>query len=149
MLRSVLMGLVAGQRAMTPLAALAAAARRGDLPEDAPARDLLAHPAVALGAVALAAGEMAGDKLPSAPDRIVLPGLVARGVTAAFAGAVLAPADRRAEAALLTALTALGASYLGFSLRVRAMRRFGQVSTGLVEDAVVLGSALAIARQRG
>lgn len=149
MLRSVLMGLVAGQRSMTPLAVLAAAARRGDLPEDALARDLLAHPAVALGAAALAASEMAGDKLASAPDRIVLPGLVARSITAAFAGAVLAPADRRAEAAVLTAVTALGASYVGFGLRVRAMRRFGQVPTGLVEDAVVLSSALAISRQRG
>ncbi|TNC45262.1 DUF4126 domain-containing protein [Rubellimicrobium rubrum] len=149
MLRSILMGLVAGQRAMTPLAALAAAARRGDLPEGAPARDLLAHPVVALGAAALAAAEMAGDKLPSAPDRIILPGLVGRSVTAAFAGAVLAPPERRAAAAAFAATAAVGASYIGFRLRVRAMRRFGQTSTGLVEDAIVLGSGLAIARRRG
>ena len=47
MLRSLLIGLVAGQRAMTPLALAAGAARRGRLPKDAPARDLLAHPLVA------------------------------------------------------------------------------------------------------
>ncbi len=146
MLRSLLIGLVAGQRAMTPLAAVAGAARRGALPEDAMARDLLAHPLVALGAVALAAGEMMGDKLPSAPDRIIVSGLVARSITAAFAGAVLAPKESRAGAALLAAGAAVGASFLGFHLRVRAMRRFSQASTGFVEDAVVLGSALAIAK---
>lgn len=145
MLRSLLIGLVAGQRAMTPLAAVAGAARRGALPEDAMARGLLAHPLVALGAVALAAGEMMGDKLPSAPDRIIVSGLVARSITAAFAGAVLAPKESRAGAALLAAGAAVGASFLGFHLRVRAMRRFSQASTGFVEDAVVLGSALAIA----
>jgi uncharacterized membrane protein len=145
MLRSVLMGLVAGQRAMTPLAALAMAARSGNLPTDALARDVLAHPAVAFGAAALAASEMAGDKLPSAPDRIILPGLVARSVTADFAGAVLAPPERRAAAAMLAGMAAVGASYLGFRLRIRTMRRFGQTPTGLVEDAIVLGSGLAIA----
>lgn len=145
MLRSLLIGLVAGQRAMTPLAAVAGAARRGALPEDAMARGLLAHPLVALGAVALAAGEMMGDKLPSGPDRIIVSGLVARSITAAFAGAVLAPKESRAGAALLAADAAVGASFLGFHLRVRAMRRFSQASTGFVEDAVVLGSALAIA----
>lgn len=145
MLRSLLIGLVAGQRAMTPLAAVAGAARRGALPEDAMARGLLAHPLVALGTVALAAGEMMGDKLPSAPDRIIVSGLVARSITAAFAGAVLAPKESRAGAALLAAGAAVGASFLGFHLRVRAMRRFSQASTGFVEDAVVLGSALAIA----
>ena len=149
MLRSVLMGLVAGQRAMTPLAVLAVAARGGDLLEGAPARDLLARPTVALGAAALATGEMVGDKLPSAPDRIIFPGLLARSVTAAFAGALLAPPERRAAAAALAAAAAVGTSYLGFRLRVRAMRRFGQTSTGLVEDAIVLGSGLAIARRRG
>ena len=126
-------------------AGVAGAARRGGLPDDALARGLLAHPAVALGTVALAAGEMIGDKLASAPDRIILPGLVARSVTAAFAGAVLAPKEQRKAAAALAAAAAVGASFLGFGLRVAAMRRFGQASTGFVEDAVVLGSGLAIA----
>ncbi len=37
MLASFLIGLVAGQRAMTPLAVLAGAARRGALPTEVPA----------------------------------------------------------------------------------------------------------------
>jgi uncharacterized membrane protein len=146
MLRSILIGLVAGQRAMTPLALMAGAARRGRLPEDAPGRTLLANPLVASGTVALAAAEMAGDKMKTAPDRIVLPGLVARTATAAFAGAALAPANQRKGAAVLAAATAIAASYVGFSLRMRALRRFGQTRSGFVEDALVLGSGLAITR---
>lgn len=144
MIRSVLMGLVAGQRAATPLAILAGAARRGTLPPDAFAAKLLASANGAAGAIALAAGEMAGDKMAEAPERIVAIGLVARSITAGFAGAVLAPADRRAAGALLGAAAAVGSSFLGFHARVAAMRRFGQTSTGFVEDAIVLGAASAI-----
>ncbi|WP_207552990.1 DUF4126 domain-containing protein [Consotaella salsifontis] len=146
MLRSILMGIVAGQRSMTPLAVVAEAARLGTLPDDAPMRGALAHPAAGIAAAALATGEMAGDKLPSAPDRVILPGLLARIATAAFAGAVLAPRHERKTAAVLTAATAIAASYVGFSLRVRAMRRYGQVSTGLVEDAMVLACGYFIAK---
>jgi len=60
MLKAFLMGLVGGQRAMTPLAVVAVAAARGELPADNGAPRLLAHPLVAAGAVALAIGEMAG-----------------------------------------------------------------------------------------
>ncbi|MFV0623943.1 DUF4126 domain-containing protein [Sphingomonas sp. ac-8] len=146
MLRSLLVGLVAGQRAMTPLALVAGAARRDRLPADAPGRALLANPLVASGAVALAAAEMAGDKMRTAPDRIVVPGLIARTATAAFAGAALAPTNERKTAAVLAAATAIAASYVGWTLRMRALRRFGQDKSGFVEDALVLGSGLAITR---
>jgi hypothetical protein len=35
----------------------------------------------------------------------------------------------------------VGAAYLTFALRMRAMRRFGQTATGLVEDALTVGAA--------
>lgn len=62
MLRSFLIGLVAGQRGMTPMAVIAGAARRGALSTGAPGAHLLAHPVVAGGSVALAAAEMAGTR---------------------------------------------------------------------------------------
>ena len=142
MLRSILIGLVAGQRAMTPLALVAGAARQGTLPDDAP--ELLRHPAVAAGAVALAAAEMAGDKMPSAPNRTVAAGLLARAATAGFAGAALAPKGERRTAAALAVATAVASSYLGLALRLRAMRRFGQTTTGFVEDAALVAGGLAI-----
>lgn len=144
MLRSLLMGLAAGQRAMTPLAALTYAARRGTLADAAPGRRLLAHPLVTAGAIGLAAAEMAGDKMATAPDRTVLPGLVARTLTAGFAGAVLAP-SRRPLGALLAVAAALASAPLGLDLRLAAMRRAGQVPTGIVEDAAVFGLAMAVA----
>lgn len=146
MLASFLMGLVGGQRAMTPLAAVSVAAASGHLPDDNGAPRLLTRKLIAAGAVALAAAELAGDKLPSAPDRIVPIGLAARFITSAIAGASLARHRQRWAAAALGGTTALVASHLGWRLRVATMPRYGQTATGLVEDALVVISALAILR---
>jgi uncharacterized membrane protein len=140
-IRSFLIGLVAGAWALTPLAAVAEAARRGLLPSDGPVQSWLAHPVVSAGLKALAAGELWGDKLQGAPDRIVPAGIVARLVTGGLSGAALAPRRRAASGALLGAIGAVGAAYLTFALRVRAMRRFGQTPTGLVEDAFTVSLA--------
>lgn len=148
MLRSILMGLVAGQRAMTPLAALAGAARRGTLPEDnAPAR-LMHEPLVAAGGVTMAAAEIAGDKMKTAPDRTVFLGLLARTITSGFAGATLAPPKRQVAGAAAGIAAAIASSYVGLALRKRAMARWGQTSTGFVEDAIVTAAANAIANAR-
>ena len=142
MIRSILIGLSAGQRAMTPLAVVTGAARRGQLP-DAPR--WLSHPLVATGAVTLAAAEMAGDKMKTAPDRIVPAGLIGRGLTGAFAGAMLARPDQRKVGAALGAVTAIASSYLGWTARMAALRRYGQTPTGVVEDAAVLAGGWAAA----
>lgn len=146
MLRSFLIGLVAGQRGMTPLAVVATATRNGSLPPELPAQGLLEHPVVAAGAAALAAAEMVGDKMKSAPDRIVPIGLATRAMTAAYAGAALAPRDRRLLGAAVAVGTALASSYLGWRLRCAAIARFGQTATGFVEDAAVLAGGLAVTR---
>ncbi|GGB40751.1 DUF4126 domain-containing protein [Sphingomonas metalli] len=148
MLRSFLIGLVAGQRAMTPLSALAGAAQRGTLPHDnAPAR-LMASPLISAGGVALAALEMVGDKMKTAPDRTVLPGLLARSITGGFAGATLAPARRAWAGAALGIGGAIASSYAGLAARKWAMRRWGQTATGFGEDALVLAAANAISQAR-
>ena len=145
MIRSILMGLVAGQRGMTPLAAIAAAARPGTPTPGPPLQGVMANPIIAGGAVAMAAAEMAGDKMKSAPDRIVPIGLVVRSITSAYAGAALAPRGQRAAGAALAVVAALGASYVGWRMRCAAMEKYGQTATGAVEDAAVLGSGLAVA----
>jgi len=141
MIRSFLIGLVAGSRAMTPLATVSDAARRGVLRTANGGPSWLGHPLVAAGSKALAAGELWGDKLHSAPDRIVPAGIAARIVSGGLAGAALAPRRYALAGALLGASAAVGAAYLTFSLRERAMRRFGQTPTGLVEDALTVGAA--------
>lgn len=149
MIRSFLIGCVAGMRALTPLAMVADAARRGALPRDNGAPDILAHPAVAAGAAAFAAGELVGDKLPSSPDRIIGPGIAARMVTGAVAGAALAPREQRTTAALVGATAAVSAAYLTFHIRMRTMERHAQVSTGLIEDAITVASAWWIVNRLG
>jgi uncharacterized membrane protein len=148
MLRSFLMGLVAGQRAMTPLSALAGAAQRGTLPHDnGPAR-LMESPLVSAGGVVMAAAEMAGDKMKTAPDRTVLLGLLARTITSGFAGAALAPPKRQVAGAALGVTAALASSYAGLAARKWAMKRWGKTSTGFVEDALVLAAANRIANAK-
>lgn len=146
LIHSILMGAVAGMRAMTPLATVAHAACNGTLPRGNGAPRLLSNRVASIGAKALAAGELAGDKLEHAPDRIVPAGMLARIVTGAIAGAALAPREQRGLAAVLGAGAAVGTAMLTFDLRVRAMRRFGQKTTGAAEDAIALGSATLIAR---
>jgi len=149
MLASFLMGLVGGQRAMTPLAAVSIAAARGELRDDNGAPPILAHPVVAAGALALAAAEMAGDKQKTAPDRIVPIGLAARFVTSAIAGAALAPRRQRWLGAAVGGVTAVVASYPGWRARMAAIPRYGQTATGFAEDAAVLAGATAITRTLG
>lgn len=144
MLASFLMGLVGGQRSMTPLAAVAVAAARDGLPPGCAAPAFLRDPAVATGAVALALAEMAGDKMKGAPDRIVLPGLAARFLMTGLAAGALAPRGRFWHGAALGGLTAAAASCPGWRARMAAMEDHGQIPTGLAEDAIVLAGAVAI-----
>ncbi|PPU17696.1 DUF4126 domain-containing protein [Xanthomonas arboricola] len=146
LIHSILMGAVAGMRSMTPLAAVTNAARTGKLPADNGAPPLLANPLASAGMLALAGGELAGDKMKTAPDRIVLPGMIARIATGVIVGAALAPRRQRGVAALLGASTAVAAAYLTFNLRMRAIDRYGQTSTGVVEDAITVGAATLIMR---
>ena len=144
MLASFLMGLVGGQRAMTPLATVSVAAARGTLPAGNGAPRILAHPFIAAGAVALAIGEMAGDKMKTAPDRVVPIGLTARFMTSAIAGAALAPRRQSWLGAAVGGTTAVLASYPGWRARTAAMPHYGQTPTGLVEDILVVVSAFTI-----
>ncbi|ODP37562.1 DUF4126 family protein [Sphingomonas turrisvirgatae] len=148
MLPSLLLGIVAGARSMTPLAAVANAARTGKLPRDNNAPDWLAHPLASAATTALAAYELAGDKQHSAPDRIIPPAVVIRSLNAAFAGAVVAPREDRWKAAVLTGAVAVVASYLTWHARMKAMETHSQEITGLIEDAIVLPTAIAAATAR-
>ncbi|WP_375264042.1 DUF4126 family protein [Palleronia sp.] len=149
MLSSFLMGLVGGQRAMTPLAAVALAATNSRLRPGNGAPLALSHPAVASAVVALAIAELAGDKQKTAPDRVVAIGVTARIVTSAIAGAALVPRHERWAGAAVGGATAALASYPGWRARLKAMEHGSQFSTGLLEDAAVLAGAAAVILGRG
>jgi uncharacterized membrane protein len=145
-IHSLLIGMAGGMRSMTPLAAVALAAHNRQLPRDNGAPEILSHTLPAMGAVALAVGEIFGDKMKSAPDRIIAPGMAARLVTGAIAGAALAPREDRMLGATLGAVGACVAAYLTFEARMRAMQHAGQTSTGLVEDAITLAATALIVK---
>lgn len=125
---------------MTPLAAAALAARAHRLPPDNGAPRFFGCLATAVGFSALAVGELLGDKMPSAPDRTVPAVLAARLLSGALAGASLAPRQERGPAAVMGAAGAILGGYLGLAARKRAMRRFGQTRSGMVEDMLTLGA---------
>ena len=126
------------------LAAVSVTAAQGGLPIDNGAPRIIFNPLVAAASVLAAAAELGGDKMNTAPDRIVPIGLAARFITSAIAGAALVPYRERRQDAALGGATAVLASYFGWRARVAAMPRYGQTPTGLVEDAVVIASAIGV-----
>ena len=147
MLSSVFIGALSGQRALSPIAAVAITAAKDRLPEGSEPVPLLDNKLVAGGLLAIAVAEMVGDKWPKAPNRTVLSGSTARFLTAAAAGASLAPREQRVAGGLVAALTAVTTAHLGLALRLRARKRWGQARTGFVEDALLLaGTTLLVHR---
>jgi len=141
-LSSALIGAVASARSMTPMATLATARLAG---RRTPGRlVLLDHPLFEFGALVLGAGELLGDKLKSAPDRTVFLGLLARTLSAAIAGAALAPRGRERAGAAVAVATAVPLAYLTLAARKRAMARFGQTRSGLIEDALVVLAGITV-----
>ncbi|MBL8771863.1 MAG: hypothetical protein JNK30_10820 [Phenylobacterium sp.] len=139
---SALIGAVAGARAMTPMAVLAAARLAGGR---TPGRlFLLDGPLFRSGALVLGVGELLGDKLRSAPDRTAPLGLLARTLSAGIAGAALAPHGRERAGAVLAVGAAAPLAYLTLGGRRRAMSRMGQTRSGLIEDALVIAAGAAV-----
>ncbi len=142
LLSSALIGAVASARSMTPMATLAAArlAHRetpGEL-------FLLDRPLFKYGALAMGAGELAGDKMKTAPDRTVFLGLLARVASAGIAGSALAPKGQEKAGAAVAVATAVPLAYLTLAGRKRAMAKMGQTKSGLIEDALIVAAGAAI-----
>lgn len=142
LLPSALIGAVASARSMTPMATLATARLAGRRTPGALV--LLDHPLFKFGALAMGAGELFGDKMKSAPDRTVFLGLLARVMSAGIAGAALAPRGREKAGAALAVTTAVPLAYLTLAGRKRAMAKMGQTSSGLLEDALIVASGVAV-----
>ncbi|MEE7490277.1 hypothetical protein [Methylobacterium oryzae] len=140
-------GFVAGMRSMSACAALTWAAalgrtRRAPIPAGIGAR---------AGATAAALAEMAGDKMPFAPDRRIPPSFAFRLAIGAVGGWALA--GRRASpetGALVGAAGALAGTLIGRSARGGDSRTASGRGRGLAEDATAaLLAALVIASAEG
>ena len=143
---SLLIGVVAGLRAMTAPAAVSWAARIGWL-------DLSPTPLVFLGyaftpwiMTVLALGELVADQLPTTPSR-KLPGPFAGRVLSGglCGGAVGAAGGALVMGAIAGIIGAVIGTLGGYAFRARLAAAFGRdLPAALIEDAMAIGGALLI-----
>lgn len=127
---------------MTPMATIAAARLAGR--HTTGELFLLDRPLFKSGALAMGVGELLGDKMKTAPDRTVFLGLLARVMSAAIAGAALAPKGKERAGAAVAVATAVPLAYLTLAGRKQAMAHIGQTRSGLIEDALMVAAGAAI-----
>lgn len=140
-------GFVAGLRSMTAGAALARAASLRRTRTDALIPSGL-RPRGLLAAAALA--EMAGDKMPFAPDRRIAPSVLVRLAFGAAGGAALAGRGASETRGALAGMAgAVAGTWLGRAARGGDLLSGGGWARGLAEDAVAAGLAAALVRSAG
>ncbi len=132
---------MAGLRSMTASAALSWAASLGRtrtswIPGGTRSRGL---------ATAAALAEMAGDKMPFAPDRRIVPSFLARLAIGAAGGAALGGRDASLLGSALSGMAgAVVGTLLGRAARGGATRSGADWTRALTEDAVAAGLAVAL-----
>jgi uncharacterized membrane protein len=142
-----LIGVVAGLRALTPLAAASWAARWGWLHLENTWLAFLGFAATPYIFSVLAIGELINDKLPKTPSRKAPPGFIARIVTGAMCGGALGAASQSPIGGLVAgALGAVAGTLGGSEFRSRLVRAIGgkDLPIALLEDAIAVGGAFLI-----
>jgi uncharacterized membrane protein len=149
LLFALLIGVVAGLRALTPPAVVAWGAALGWLPLEGTWAHWVGHPITVTVLTILLVVEWVTDQLPSTPPRTVTPQFAARILTGAFAGAVVGAAWHHT-------FSSLGAGIVGAVLGTlggyQARKRLVEANAGhdlpvaLTEDAIaVLGGFAVVA----
>ena len=141
-----LIGIVAGLRALTPLAAISWAAHVGWLQLQDTWLAFLGFAATAYITTALALGELVTDKLPRTPSRKVPMQFGTRIVAGALCGTALGTEAGTMLGGLFAgAIGAVVGTLGGAALRAQLARVFGKdLPAALLEDAVAIGGALVI-----
>lgn len=98
----------------------------------------------------LAAGELIGDKMPAAPNRTAIPGLVGRALSGILTGAVVyKAADKHPVVGGLIGGAAAVASTFGCFFLRKALVKSTTIPDpyiGALEDALVIGAGIAFVR---
>lgn len=146
MILACLIGIVAGLRAMTPIAAVSWAAHLGWLSLHGTWLSFLGASVTPYIATALALGELVTDKLPNTPSRKIPMQVGARLLTAAFCGAAVAtPSGAILFGLLLGAVGAVIGTFGGAALRAWLAQVFGKdLPAALLEDVIAVAGAILI-----
>lgn len=143
-----LIGIVAGLRAMMPLAAVSWAAWTRIVPLDGTWLAVLGYRWTPWVLTLLALGELVTDKLPTTPSRKVPVQFGTRILVGAVCGAALAlPVGSAIVGALLGAVGAVVGTFGGGAVRARLAGAFGSDRpAALIEDVVAIVAAALIVR---
>jgi uncharacterized membrane protein len=146
MILACFIGIVAGLRAMTPIAAISWAAHLGWLPVQGTWLSFLGASITTYVATALAVGELVTDKLPTTPSRKIPMQFGARILTGALCGAAIAtPGGTMLLGLFLGAVGAVIGTFAGSAMRARLTQAFGKdLPAALLEDAIAIGGAIVI-----
>jgi len=141
---ALLIGVVAGLRAMTPLAAISLAAWLGWIDLSASPLSFVGHIITLVALALLAIAELVTDQLPNTPSRKVPMQFGTRIVVGALAGGLLT--GDWIIGGILGAIGAVIGTLAGAGLRSRLAKVFGRdLPAALLEDAVaVLGAILIV-----
>lgn len=144
-LLAILIGVLAGLRAMTPPAAVSWAVALGWLDVGGTWLAFLASRWTTWILTGLALVELVGDQLPTTPSRTVPIQFGTRIVAGAFCGAALTGPDLAVAGALLGAVGAVIGTLGGRGFRARLAGSFGSdPPAAFIEDAIAIGGALLI-----
>lgn len=139
-----LIGVVAGLRAMTPLAAISWAAYLGWLDFSATPFAFIGHIITVLILSLLAIAELISDQLPATPSRKVPVQFGTRILVGAIAGALLLQSNW-ILGLVLGAVGAVIGTLAGADLRGRLAKSFGRdLPAALIEDVIAVLGALLI-----
>jgi len=149
LLLTFLIGVVAGLRALTPLAAVAWGARLNDWPLIGTHLAWMGNTIVPWVFSVLALGELVNDKLPATPSRKVPPQFIARVVSGALSGAVVGAVDDSLLIGLAAgAVGAVAGTLGGAAVRAKLSAAIGNdLIAALIEDVVAIGLAVAVVAQ--
>ena len=139
-------GIIAGLRAMMPLAAIAWAARLGHLPLVGTHLAWLGNAAVPWVFTSLAIIELYNDVQPKTPSRLIPPQFITRVVTGSLAGSVLGFGVGNLWIGLIFgAIGAVLGTLGGAKFRGTLAAAFGKdLPAALIEDLIAIGGSILI-----
>jgi len=144
---AVLIGVVAGLRALTPLAAISWATRLGYLHPENIWLAFLGFRFTPYIVSVLAIAELINDKRPETPSRREPASFLTRVATGALSGAAIGAASQALFAGLLAGIAGAVAGTLGgYDFRTRLVKATGgkDLPIALLEDAIAIGAAFLI-----
>lgn len=152
LLLALLIGVVAGLRAVTAPAVVAWAALLDWINLAGTWASWVAHPVTVTIFTVFAVGELVADKLPMTPSRTAAASFIARILLGAFAGAVIGTAWGYTWGGLGAGITGAVLGTLGgYAARTRLVGAAGRhdLPVALVEDAVAVLGGFAVAAMTG